>query len=416
MPTVVRAVYEIETTLELERVAAEIAGEQSSGTFVAIARETPELRSRHGARVVSIDEIALSGHSPLPGAVGDWTRAKRARLTIDFPLENFGTSIPNLLAAVAGNLFEIKTVGAIRLVDLELPNEFAARYPGPQFGWQGTLDSIGRSGGPLLGTIVKPSIGLAPEALGELVTELGRAGIDFIKDDELQGNPPYFPFADRVRVVTEALDRVADETGHRPMYAFNITDDVDRMAANHDIVRDAGGTCVMVTVSAVGYAGLAYLRDRCDLPIHGHRAMIGAVARSPQLGIDFRVFQTLTRLSGADHVHTNGLRNKFYGDDDDVLAAIDAVRTPLLGGYGAVPVLSSGQTPDLAPETYRRVGATELLVLAGGGIHGHPEGSAAGVTAMRAAWEAALAGVDIDARAAEVPELARALAAFRPAA
>lgn len=414
MPTVVRAVYEIETALDLEQVAAEIAGEQSSGTFVAIARETPELKSRHAARVVGIEEMVLSGHSPLPGAAGDWSRAKRARLSIDFPLENFGTSIPNLLSAVAGNLFEIKTVGAIRLVDLELPDDFAARYPGPQFGWQGTLDSIGRSGGPLLGTIVKPSIGLSPEALGGLVTELGRAGIDFIKDDELQGNPPYFPFADRVRVVTEALDRVADETGHRPMYAFNITDDIDRMAANHDLVRDAGGTCVMVTVNAVGYAGLAYVRDRCSLPIHGHRAMIGSVARSPQVGIDFQVFQKLARLSGADHVHTNGLHNKFYGDDNEILAAIDAVRTPLLGGYGAVPVLSSGQTAALAAETYERVGSTELLVLAGGGIHGHPEGSAAGVTAMRAAWDAALAGIDVDVHAAEVPELASALAKFRP--
>jgi ribulose-bisphosphate carboxylase large chain len=416
MPTVVRAVYEIETILNLEQVAAEIAGEQSSGTFVAVARETPELKSRHAARVVGIEEIPLSGHSPLPGASGDWSTAKRARLSIDFPLENFGTSIPNLLSAVAGNLFEIKTVGAVRLVDLDLPSEFAARYPGPQFGWQGTLDKIGRAGGPLLGTIVKPSIGLSPEALGDLVTELGRAGIDFIKDDELQGNPPYFPFADRVRVVTEALNRVADETGHRPMYAFNITDDIDRMVANHDLVRDAGGTCVMAVINAVGYAGLAYLRDRCELPIHGHRAMLGAIARSPQLGIDFRVFQKLARLSGADHVHTNGLRNKFYGDDDEVLSAIEAVREPLLGGYGAVPVLSSGQTPDLAPQTYERVGSTDLLVLAGGGIHGHPGGSAAGVTAMRAAWDAALAGVDIDDRAAEVPELATALAKFRPAA
>lgn len=416
MPTVVRATYEIETTLDLEQVAAEIAGEQSSGTFVALARETPELKSRHAAQVVSIEEVALSGHSPLPGASGDWSQAKRARLTIDFPLDNFGTSIPNLLSAVAGNLFEIKTVGAIRLVDLELPREFATKYPGPQFGWRGTLESIGRSDGPLLGTIIKPSIGLAPETLGGLVTELARAGIDFIKDDELQGNPPYFPFGDRVRVVTEALDRVADETGRRPMYAFNITDDIDRMAANLDLVRGAGGTCVMVTVNAIGYAGLAYLRDRCELPIHGHRAMVGATARSPQLGIDFRVFQKLTRLSGADHVHTNGLRNKFYGDDADVLAAIDAVRTPFLGGYGAVPVLSSGQTPDLAAETFERVGSTELLVLAGGGIHGHPAGSAAGVIAMRAAWDAALEGVDIDARAAEVPELAGALAKFRRAA
>lgn len=416
MTSAVRAVYEIETTYALERVAAEIAGEQSSGTFVALARETPELTRRHAARVVAIEELPLSGHTPLPGATGDWRSARRARIDIEFPLENFGASVPNLLAAVAGNLFEIRTLGAIRLVDLDLPTEFASRYPGPQFGWQGTLDTLGKKDGPLVGTIVKPSVGLGPDQLGELVTELARAGIDFIKDDELQGNPPYFPLRDRVRVVMDALHRVADETGRMPLYAFNITDDVDRLARNHDLVRDAGGRCVMATVSAVGYAGLAYLRDRCELPIHGHRAMIGSFARSPQLGIDFRVFQKLARLCGADHIHTNGLRNKFYGSDEEVLGAVAAVRTPLLGGYEAVPVLSSGQTPDLAPETLRRVGSAELLVLAGGGIHGHPGGSAAGVVAMRSAWDAAVAGVDLATRAAEVPELAAALAAFRPAA
>ncbi|WP_210604485.1 RuBisCO large subunit C-terminal-like domain-containing protein [Brevibacterium oceani] len=416
MKSVVQAVYEIETTEDIGQLAAEIAGEQSSGTFVALARETAELRSRHSAEVVKIEEIELSGHSPLPGATGDWAQAKRARVAIDFPLENFGASIPNLMAAVAGNLFEITKAGAIRLVDLDLPCDFARRYPGPQFGWEGTLERMTTESGPLLGTIVKPSIGLGPDALGELVTELARAGIDFIKDDELQGNPEYFPFAERVRVVTGALDRVADETGHRPMYAFNITDDVERMVANHDLVRTHGGTCVMVTVNAVGYSSLSYLRERCDLPIHGHRAMIGAYARSPQVGIDFCVFQKLARLSGADHIHTNGLRNKFYGSDEEILAAINAVRTPLLGGYGAVPVLSSGQTPDLAHETYARVGADELLVLAGGGIHGHPGGSAAGVRAMRAAWDAALEGVDLKVRAAEVPELAAALTKFRPTA
>lgn len=414
MTEVVTATYEIESALPMEQVAAVVAGEQSSGTFVAVARETDELKRRHAARVVGIEEIPLSGQSPLPGAAGDWADARRARVRIEFPLHNFGPSIPNLLAAVAGNLFEIRQAGALRLVDLDLPEAFAAAYPGPAFGWSGTLRLAGRERGPLLGTIIKPSIGLTADQLAELVAELAEAGIDFIKDDELQGNPPGLPLAERVRVVMDVLHRYAERAGRMPLYAFNITDDIDRLGPNHDLVRDAGGTCVMVCVNTVGLAGLQYLRARSELPIHGHRTMFGAYSRSPQLGIDFMVFQKLARLAGADHLHTNGLSNKFYETDEQVLASVAAVRAPFLGGYHAVPVLSSGQTAALAPSTYARTGTDELLVLAGGGIHGHPDGSGAGVRAMREAWAAALAGEDLADRAARVPELATALATFGP--
>lgn len=264
----------------------------------------------------------------------------------------------------------------------------------------------------MIGTIVKPSIGLSGAQLAQLVTELGDAGIDFIKDDELQGNPPGLPLPERIRVVTDALKKVADRNGRMPMYAFNITDDLDRLEANHDAVLAAGGTCVMVCVNMVGLAGLEYLSRRTQLPIHGHRAMYGAYARSPQLGIDYHAWQKLARLAGADHLHTNGFSNKFYETDDEVLASISAVRAPLLGGYETLPVLSSAQTPGLAHLTYERTRTTDLLVLSGGGIHGHPQGSAAGVLAMREAWDAATSGEPLDERAAKIPALAAALDTF----
>lgn len=412
MSDYVTAVYEIESAVPLERAAEVIAGEQSCGTFVRVARESDELRARHAAQVVAVDELPPSGRPPLPGMTGDPHTVRRGRVTVRFPLANFGPSLPNLLAAVAGNLFELRDVGALRLVDLELPAAFAERYPGPRFGVAGTRRLLDRPDGPMIGTIVKPSIGLSGAELGRLVVELGDAGIDFIKDDELQGNPPGLPLRERVRVVTDALKEVADRNGRQPMYAFNITDDLDRLEPNHDLVLAAGGTCVMVCVNLVGLAGLEYLSRSTQLPIHGHRAMYGAYARSPQLGIDFRVWQKLARIAGADHLHTNGFANKFYETDDEVLASIAAVRAPLLGGYEALPVLSSAQTPGLAHTTYARIRSTDLLVLAGGGIHGHPQGSAAGVLAMREAWEAATSGEPLDQRAAAVPALAAALNTF----
>lgn len=408
------ATYIIETSLPLAHAAEVLAGEQSTGTFVRVERESDDLRARFAAQVESLEEVPLTGASPLPGTVGDPAERRRARLRLRFPLDNFGPSLPNLLAAVAGNLFELKELAAIRLVDLELPPAFAVRYAGPQFGVAGTRALAGRPSGAMIGTIIKPSIGLAAEDLAEVVGELAEAGIDFIKDDELQGNNPYTPLEARVKAVMPVLERYADRTGRKPMYAFNITDDIGRLKANHDLVVRHGGTCVMACINMVGLAGLEFLRGHAEVPIHGHRAMLGAVARSEQVGIAFRAWQQLARLSGADHLHTNGISNKFYESDAQVLDAIEAVRTPLLGLTPTVPVLSSGQWAGLAHATYAAVGTTDLLVLSGGGIHGHPDGAAAGVASMREAWSSAERGESVDAAYAASSALRRAAERFGP--
>ena len=411
-PQHVIATYVIETSMPLARAAEVLAGEQSTGTFVRVERESDDVRARFAAQVESIEELPLTAASPLPGSIGDPSERRRARLRIRFPLDNFGPSIPNLLAAVAGNLFELKELAAIRLVDLDLPQAFADRYPGPAFGIAGTRALMSRPGGAMIGTIIKPSIGLTPEQLAEVVGELAAAGIDFIKDDELQGNGPAAPLAERVRAVMPVLERHADRTGVKPMYAFNITDDIGRLEANHDLVVEAGGTCVMACVNMVGLAGLEYLRRHSAVPIHGHRAMLGAFARSEQVGIAFRAWQQLARLSGADHLHTNGIGNKFYEDDAEVLDSIAAVRAPLLGLTPTLPVLSSGQWGGLAHATYEAVGTADLLVLAGGGIHGHPDGAAAGVASLRAAWESAEGGRSAEEALALSGPLRRAAEVF----
>jgi Ribulose 1,5-bisphosphate carboxylase, large subunit len=273
---------------------------------------------------------------------------------------------------------------------------------------------VGRAEGALIGTIVKPSIGLSPHELAEVVGELASAGVDFIKDDELQGNGPSAPLADRVRAVMPVLRSHADRTGRMPMYAFNITDDIHLLEQNHDLVVDAGGTCVMLCINMVGLAGLAHVNRFARVPIHGHRAMFGAISRSDQLGFSFRAWQKLARLSGADHLHTNGISNKFYESDSEVLTAIADVRAPLDGIGPTVPVLSSGQWGGLAHATYDAVGTTDLLVLSGGGIHGHPDGAAAGVASMRDAWASAQRGESVAEALAASPALRRATDVFGP--
>lgn len=408
------ATYELETSLPLEHAAEVLAGEQSTGTFIRVARESDDLRARFAAQVESLEELPLTGASPLPGSVGDPAQRRRARLTLRFPLANFGPSLPNLQAAVAGNLFEIKELAAIKLVDLELPAAFGERYAGPAFGVEGTRRLISRPSGAMIGTIVKPSIGLTPEELGEVVGELVAAGIDFIKDDELQGNGPSAPLEARVKAVMPVLERHADRTGVKPMYAFNITDDLDRLEHNHDLVVEAGGTCVMACINLIGLSGIEFLRRRSMVPIHGHRAMFGAISRSEQLGFSFRAWQKLARLAGVDHLHTNGISNKFYEHDEQVLDSIRAVREPLLGQTPTLPVLSSGQWAGLAHATYAVTGTTDLLVLAGGGIHGHPGGAAEGVASMREAWASAERGETVEQALASSPAFRSAVQTFGP--
>ena len=134
--------------------------------------------------------------------------------------------------------------------------------------------------------------------------------------------------------------------------------------------------------------------------------------RHPWLGIEFAAYQKLWRLAGVDQIHVNGIANKFWEDDDSVVRSIEACLTSMLGGFPILPVVSSGQTGLQAPQTFRRTQTTDLLYMAGGGILAHPGGAAAGVTAIRQAWEAAVAGVDLDEFARTHVELRQQIEKF----
>lgn len=406
----IRASYWLETGDDPRRAADTIAGEQSSGTFVALAMETPELKARSGARVERLEVLERVREPSLPTPVRA-PHYTRCLLELSWPIENFGASLPMLMATVAGNLFELRAVTGLRILDLQLPPAFMTAYPGPAFGVAGTRRLAGVARGPLVGTIIKPSVGLDAEQTAEQVAALVAGGIDFIKDDELQADGPHCPFEERVKRVMAVVNRAADRSGRKAMVAFNLTGDLDQMRRRHDIVLAAGGTCVMACLNAIGLVGLHELRRHSQLPIHAHRAGWGYLNRSPALGWDYAPWQKLWRLAGADHMHVNGLANKFSEPDDSVIAAARAVLAPLWPEtpMTAMPVFSSGQTGLQAAGTHAALGCADLIHTAGGGIFGHPQGVAAGVTAMREAWEAAMTGEPLSARAERSEALRAAL-------
>ncbi len=408
----IEADYRIETAYALQDAAAAMAGEQSSGTFLPVPGETEELKARAAARVertLDLGEVARA----LPGAGGKGvTRA--ARVTLSWPLGNMGASLPNLLATVAGNLFELKYFSGLRLLDLRLPVEFARRYGGPAFGVEGTRRLAGVQGRPMIGTIIKPSVGLSPDETAAMVDMLCAAGIDFIKDDELQADGPACPFEERARAVMAVVNRHADRTGKKVMYAFNLTGEVDEMERRHDLVESLGGTCVMVSLNSAGLTGFTALKRVARLPIHAHRNGWGALSRHPSLGFDYVAWSKLWRVAGADHLHVNGIRNKFCESDESSIASARSVLTPLWDAVPcvAMPVFSSGQSAAQAHDTWAALGSVDLIHAAGGGIMAHPDGPAGGVRSMQAAWEAAVAGIPLAVAAKEDRALAAALGLF----
>jgi ribulose-bisphosphate carboxylase large chain len=409
----IRATYWIETPLDPGKAAQSIAGEQSSGTFVAVPGETEELKSRFAARVESVKALETAAQPSLPGArPAGAGRYHRAEVTISWPAENVGDNLPVLVSTLQGNLYELAQLSGIRLLDFDVPADFAGRFSGPAFGVGGTRRCANVFGRPLVGTIIKPSIGLSPDDTAALVRQLLAAGIDFIKDDELMGNPPHSPFEARTSAVLRETNDHAQRTGKQALYAANISDEPDRMQRNYDHLVKLGGVCAMVSLNTVGLAGVMKISRQGALVLHGHRNGFGMLHRHPATGMEFTAYQKLWRLAGVDQLHVNGIANKFWEPDDSVVRSIGACLKPWHRLDPLLPVVSSGQWGGQAWETWRRTRTPDLLYLAGGGIMAHPMGPAAGVSAIRQAWQCAMEGVPPDEAAARFPELGEAIRKF----
>ena len=430
------ATYLIETPLAVEKAAASLAGEQSSGTFVEVPGETAELKQRFAARVEKIKLLETVSEPAMPGARSSSGTFQRAEVVVSWSLENMGYNLPALVSTIQGNLYELTQFTGLKLMDLELPPSFAHQFQGPKFGIAGCRHIAGVENRPLIGTIIKPSIGLSPQQTAELVRTLAEAGIDFIKDDELMANPPHSPFDQRVDAIMRVLNAHADRTGKRVMYAFNVSDELDAMQRHYETVVQSGGTCAMISLNSVGLAGAKKICDIGALAIHGHRNGWGMLNRHPLLGIEFPAYQKLWRLAGVDQIHVNGIANKFWESDDSVVRSIESCLKPLFrdsepltpslsrsggervaegrvrGAFSVLPVVSSGQWGGQACETFRRTKTVDLLYMAGGGIMAHPDGPAAGVRSLQKWWEAAVEGLTMDQAAAKHPELRKSVEKF----
>lgn len=406
----IRVTYRIETPGSIEAMAQKIAADQSTGTFTELPGETEALKARYAARVETIVPLPDADRPGFPtDAPGPFHRAD---VTIAWPLDAIGTDIAALMTIAVGGVYAIRGLTGVRVMDFDLPPDFAC-HPGPQFGIAGSRHLMGVPEGPMIASIIKPSLGLSPEDTAQLVQTLCEAGVDFIKDDEKLMSPKYSPLAARVDAIMPVIERHADRTGKRVMYAFGISSaDPDRMMRDHDHVAARGGNAAVVNINSIGHGGMAFLRKRSALCLHAHRNGWDILARHPALGMEFRAYQKIWRLLGVDQFQINGIQAKYWEPDDSFIRSFHDVMTPMFSDADRpLPVVCSGQWGGQAAETYQRTGQTlDLMYLGGGGIHGHPNGAAAGVRAIRRAWQAAADGESLRQAAVDHPDLAASLA------
>ena len=331
---------------------------------------------------------------------------------ICFPHEIFEKgNIPQYLSVIAGNLFGLGKLEAVRLLDIDLPENLCGC--GPKFGIDGVRKIVGTevSCRPHIGTIIKPKVGLNPKDTAQVAYEAALGGLDLIKDDETLTNQSFCPLFERLEAVMDALDRAKDETGKQVLYAVNVTTGGDKIVELAHKAVSAGANMLMVDVLTAGFSAIQALAEdsAINVPIHVHRTMHGALTRNPHHGIAMRPIAKLVRSAGGDQLHTGSVSGKMGSKAGEVIADNMEITKQLSYLKPVFPVSSGGLHPGKVAAEISKLG-TDIILQAGGGIHGHPEGTTAGTRAMLQAAEAAVLGIPAREYSLSHPELAVALA------
>jgi ribulose-bisphosphate carboxylase large chain len=374
--------------ISLKEAAGGVAAESSVGTWTELTTDKPYVK-KLAAHVFSIE--------------GNIAK-------IAYPIELFEpANMPNILSSVAGNVFGLKALKNLRLQDIKMPKTLISSFKGPNYGIAGIRKLLKVTERPLLGTIIKPKLGLKTKDHAQVAYDAWSGGCDIVKDDENLSSQAFNPFEDRLSKTLEKRDKAQAETGERKVYMVNITAETNLMLKRAEAVIAQGGEYVMVDILTCGWSALQTLRDQnYNLVIHAHRAGHAAFTKSQLHGIAMHPIATVARVIGVDQLHVGTVVGKMSETKAEVLENIDACKA-LLGELKPVlPVASGGLHPRLVPALLETFG-NDVVIQAGGGIHGHPDGTVAGAKAMRQAVDATLNGVTLEECAKTHNELKAAL-------
>ena len=332
-------------------------------------------------------------------------------------------NISQIMSAVAGNLFGMSDVKNIKLMDIDFPDCFMVHYKGPRYGIHGVRKMMKVKDRPLVGTIVKPKVGLNEVKHASVAYESWLGGCDVVKDDENLTSMKFNHFDKRIKETLKLKRRAEKQTGEKKAYLANVTAPYPEMVRRAKEVIKHGGEFAMVDVLTVGWSGVQALLD-LDLKLiwHGHRAMHAAFTRNPKHGISMLVIAKLCRLMGIDQLHIGGIVGKMYEGKQEVTMVGEEIEEQIISEdifrhrlqedwHDLKPmfaVCSGGLDPTKISPLVHAMGR-DIIVQAGGGIHGHPGGTYAGAKAMRQAVEAEMYGITAAGYAKNHSELAEAI-------
>ena len=374
--------------VSVEEAAGGVAAESSIGTWTELTTVKPYVE-KLAARVFDIE---------------------RNSIKIAYPIELFEPrNMPNILSSVSGNVFGLRTLKNLRLNDIHFPSELVRSFKGPKYGVAGIRRILRVYERPLVGTIIKPKLGLKTLDHSRVAYEAWVGGCDIVKDDENLSSQRFNPFENRVVKTLESRDRAEEETGARKVYMVNITAETNEMLKRAEFVLDHGGEYVMVDILTCGFSALQTLRQQdFDLVVHAHRAGHAAFTRNAKHGISMRVIAKIARIIGVDQLHVGTIVGKMFEARGEVAENCDALKKEMSGLRRVLPVASGGLHPGLVPALIKFF-RKDFVIQAGGGIHGHRDGTIAGAKAMRQAVDATLKGVPLSEYAETYRELETAL-------
>ena len=427
--------------LNVLQAAAEIAAESSTGTNFTVQTET-DFSHEMDALVYKVDY-------------------KKELVWIAYPWRLFdrGGNIQNILTYVVGNVLGMKQIKALKLLDIWFPAAMLEQYDGPSYTLDDMKKYLGIKGRPVLGTIVKPKMGLTSAEYAEVCYDFWVGGGDFVKNDEPQANQDFCPYDKMVLHVKEAMDKAVVETGKKKVHSFNVSAaDYETMIERCEMIRDAGfedgSYAFLIDGMTAGWMAVQTLRRKYpDVFLHFHRAMHGAFTRVENpIGFSVLVLAKFARLAGASGIHTGtagvgkmagtpgeditaatGILNllaqghffeqswaKIPKRDKDVLKLVheDSLHHVILGDDSwrgvkkCAPIISGGLNPTLLKPFIDIAGTTDFITTMGAGCHAHPDGTQAGATALCQSLEAFQKKKSIEEYAKNHKELAKAIEFF----
>jgi len=334
-------------------------------------------------------------------------------------------NVPQLMSGIAGNIFGMKAIKNLRLIDATLPLEYIKGSKGPYMGVEAIQKIFKKKEGPLLACVPKPKVGLTVEQHCEIAWDFWSAGGDLVKDDENLTSQSFNIFEKRVEQMAKTRDKAENETGEMKDALINVTAETYEMENRVKVIHDHGFKYFMVDVVTTGFASVQTLRnlvDDLDMAIHAHRAMHATFTKHYTHGISMYFLAKLMRLIGVDNIHIGTVVGKLDSPKEDVLDMRDLLLNQeisedkgrrLAQSWGnlkpTLPVASGGLHPGVLPEVLTVYGTTDMILQVGGGIHGHPEGTYSGTKATVQAIDAWREGISLEEKAKSHSELQKAL-------